>query len=315
MATTLLQIFEPALNQWNVAINNALKTDNPALALYDNGARNILFKLEALCRLNEKILNNEKLGKWKDRFKSIEDLLGQIDYRDQMLKQFEKNKAFTKTVATAQHKLIATNIETLNNTIKEKNWLQNNCKKLIKLLQNNYVIVDTKYTEKFSQFIKEELAEITNFYEELKGNFTKIEEEVHEIRRKLRWISIYAQCMNGVVQLLKTKPVPTWNAKYAKPEIVTSPFNKLPKPIVGISPINFMYDNFIALSFVINGLGVIKDKGLQLHFLKTDCAFSLLKVKSILGKTAITEVQVLQKAATLCKPFFANKIMETLLAK
>jgi hypothetical protein len=315
MATTLIQIFESPLNQWIALLNNAVKSENPAVELYKNGARNILFKLEALCRVHEKVLSNYKYGKWKDRFKSIEDLLGQIDYTDNMLKLFEKKTAFTKTVATKQQDLINTNFETINKLIKEKKWLQNNCKKLSQLLQNKNVAIDNRYQEKLIKFINKEIAETNNFYNDLKGNFTKIEEEVHEIRRKLRWISIYAQCTNGLIQLQKLKPTPEWSTKYAKPEIIKSPFNKLPKPIVGISPINFAYDNFIALSFVINGLGVIKDKGLQLHFLKTDCGFSLAKVKTILGKSAITELQVLQKATTLCKPFFLIKIMETLVIK
>ncbi len=310
---TLFQIFEAPLTQWQKAIAEAIKSDNAALHLYKSGARNILFKLEALCRINEKVLNDKKYSKWKERFKTIEDQLGKIDYRDAMTQQFEKNKLFPKATFTNQQKALANDIEFLNTIIKEKKWVQNNCKKLIKLIETNNVEIKEQYNKKLSNFLNAEIEEIVHFYNDLNGKFTKIEEEVHEIRRRLRWISIYAQSLNGSIQLKKTKPTPSWSSKYNTPEIIQSPFNKLPKVVEGIQLINFGYNNFIALSFVINALGAIKDNGLKLHFLKIDCALNNAKLAAILGKSIVTEEKVLQKATLVCKDYFKNEIIHNLL--
>ena len=66
----------------NAQFQVAKTSDNPALYLYKNGARNTLFMLEGLTRIHKNAFDNPKMEKWYERFKQLEDLLGQIDYFD-----------------------------------------------------------------------------------------------------------------------------------------------------------------------------------------------------------------------------------------
>jgi hypothetical protein len=290
----------------------AKTTDNPALFLYKNGARNILFMLEGLTRIHKDIVQDEKMNKWHERFKLLEDLLGQIDHTDAYAKQFEKNKVLdTKSILILKTETTTT-IAILNKLLVEKKWLASSLEKFSKFIAKQNFIYDASYIKKIKNAYNEELIKIVEFAISLNGNITKLEDEVHEMRRKLRWLSIYAQSFQGVFQLVKPKAQPTWCKKYLKKEIVESPFNKLPIPIKNIPIIYLDYYAFIALSFMINELGSIKDMGLQQHLIKDKFNKTPIQIKNLLGKKYIPEETLLKKASQLILPFFKEKVLDKL---
>ncbi len=314
MATTIS--FNPFLlytKKLNELLAKARLTDNPALYLYQNGVRNVVFMLEALTRIHKNMTDDEKIEKWYERFKLLEDVIGQIDYVDAFKKQFEKDKTIDAKSLQILSADTHTKFSNLNILLKEKKWLNNNFEKLQKTIEKQNFKYDATYVEKLKATYQKEIGKIIEFAASFNGSFTKLEEEVHEMRRKLRWLSIYAQAFQGMFQLVKPKLQPSWSKKYMKKEIVNSPFNQLPKPLKGVPVISLDYYAFIALSFMINELGVIKDKGLQSHILIEKFKKTPAQIKTTLGKKYIAEKELLTKASLLSKPFFKEGILNLLI--
>jgi hypothetical protein len=88
-----------------------------------------------------------------------------------------------------------------------------------------------------------------------------VEHGIHELRRRLRWISIYANALDGAVQLDKSAKAPKNWSRYLTPAVVENPFNDLPKGDgKGADPILFPAPLFYALSWLIAELGTLKDR-------------------------------------------------------
>lgn len=68
------------------------KEKNPALWLYKNNARTILFMLEALTRLHNHAFDEKLFEKWNKRFKKLEDLFGEIDQYIVLENELKLNK-------------------------------------------------------------------------------------------------------------------------------------------------------------------------------------------------------------------------------
>ncbi len=89
-----------------------------------------------------------------------------------------------------------------------------------------------------------------------------MEDQVHELRRKLRWLSIYPQALRGTVHLTEALPADENVSKYLVPEIIQSPFNIMPAPGDKTTFLLLDKNNFLALSWMIAESGKLKDKGL-----------------------------------------------------
>jgi flagellar biosynthesis chaperone FliJ len=270
-------------------IELAQKNSNPAMALYTNGTRNTLFKLEALCKLMAAIYNNEKMDKWKDRFKLLEDNLGALDYHLATLENIKKKKIkINKLQLEIVQKEIEKSGESINEIIASKKWIKSNFAKFEKLIASKNSAINENFTEKLKQYLKTEIEEINKFTESVNHNFTIMEDHVHEYRRKIRWLSIYVQCFPGMFYYKKAKLMPTWAKKYCTTAIVNSPYNKLAKKNTAIANMQLNYYPFMALSYTIQEIGAIKDVGLHNETLqhltkqKLDNAPQLTKANKLL---------------------------------
>jgi hypothetical protein len=87
-----------------------------------------------------------------------------------------------------------------------------------------------------------------------------LEGGLHELRRKLRWVSIYAMALEGALTLdEQAAPPPSWD-RYLTDAVVTSKFAKLPLPDADTDPLLIPAPLFYALSWVIADLGDVKDR-------------------------------------------------------
>jgi hypothetical protein len=87
-----------------------------------------------------------------------------------------------------------------------------------------------------------------------------VEHGLHELRRKLRWLSIYATSLDGAVQLDTAARAPKGWARYLTPAVVNNPFNALPKGDGRAEPLRLPAPLFYALSWLIAELGALKDR-------------------------------------------------------
>lgn len=270
----------------------AKSNNDPAKYLFDNGARALLFNVQALGRILCAI-NNDEHRKFLKSIKKIEDTLGLIDYYITLQKlATQKNKtAFDEC---------SKKIEKYNRKLNERLLKKDFYAKLFADYSNPKKINFNSTINKtlIYNFLKQELVECEGFYIENASKFNDIELHLHEMRRKIRWISIYAQALDGLIQLKSSTAKYNWEKEFISETEKKSPFNKLPKNIGIKTPIEFNQKAFYALSRVISELGKLKDEG-QLNEFKSHYA-------SETGRSSITsnQTKLMQKANRLLNAYF-----------
>ena len=315
--------FEFYLSQLQNLLTKATKQKNPALWLYQNNVRTPLFMLEALAKMYSSIHNKKKFAKLKEHFKLLEDVLGAIDYYDSLAKGFSKNKTISAAVTNYLQAQAREKIQHMNELLTEKEWLGENANR-IKKIQNKLDEADwlkeEKEIEAIKNFYGEAIYGIVEFTAKTKFHFDNVEADVHELRRKLRWLSIYPQALRGCIQLSKSKTTPKHLSKYLTNEIITSPYNKMPD--AGDIAYFLLFDKnyFYALSWIIAELGKLKDSGLGIIAIKealqqTGAVSDISaynKAYQLLGKKQIKLQQILTAAEKISKTYFTEHNLEHL---
>jgi len=313
-------------NQVKELLINARKEENPAIWLFSNNARTPFFMLEALAKLYENLHNAKKFGKLKEQFKMIEDGLGQIDHYNWLAIAFTDKKEIPSEYYEYAKKQLDQKSADLNKILEDKNWLSKDfkrLKKIDKVLDEIDWFKPDKEVEAISSYYKKSIASITEFVSETKFCFDNVEEDVHELRRKMRWLSIYPQALQGVIQFSKDTMVAPNINKYLTKEIVNSPYNKLPATGNNNSFLLLNKNYFLALSWMIAKLGELKDDGLLLTGLceaiklHSGCSEreALEKAYNLLGSKQRKMEEILDEAEEITKTFFKEKNLLHLIAK
>ena len=327
MTTTIK--FNPFLHfskQLELLLSKASKQKNPALWLHKNDARTPLFMLEALTRLHSKAFNEKLFDKWNIRFKKLEDLFGEIEQFYTLENELKLNKKSRPGVTKEVLKyfsITANNfVVKCNQRLQEKDWLNNKLKSFDYKLSEFDVEYNQEYLDELKYTMAGEIESIISFAKKSNYHFTKIEAEVHELRRKLRWLSIYAQALNGLIQLKKSNKKTKFKFNYLTKDVLNSPFNKLPPRPINTAVIEFDQDAFFALSWMINKLAQLKDNGLKIQKL-CDAIYIVENVNteeankkaiSILGLKSDAQANILKEASTVLETFLAkDKVLDYLI--
>ena len=315
--------FEYFLYKLQLLLDKASKQKNPALWLYKHDARTPIFMLEGLAKMYACIHNKKKFTKLKEHFKLLEDTLGAIDYYDTIAKDISINKKIPESVTTYLQAQTREKIQNLNEILVEKGWLlpdNNRIQKIQKKLAEAEWLKEENEVKAINEFYGKAIYSISEFVQTTACNFDNIEADVHELRRKLRWLSIYPQAMRGCIQLGLNKTVPKYLSKYLTKEITTSTFNKLPDAGDAKNILLLEQNHFYAVSWMIAQLGVIKDKGLHIVAVKEalqqtsdlEDIVAFKKTYQLLGSKQIKLNELLMEAAAICKTFFDEQILEHL---
>jgi len=315
--------FEFYLAQLQTLLDKAAKQKNPALWLYRNNARTPLFMLEALAKLYKDLHNEKKFTKLKEHFKLLEDSLGAIDYYDSFAGSFAKNKKIPVEVTRYLQAQSREKIQHLNEVLTEEKWLgasEGRIKKIQQKVAKADWLKEENEVKEINKFYGTAIYEIVEFVSESKFHFDNVESDVHELRRKLRWLSIYPQALQGCIQLTKPKNSPKHLTKYLTKEITSSAFNKMPDA----GDCNYfllLHQNyFYALSWMIAELGKQKDNGLAVIAIKEALqqtgavseAAAYKKAYQVLGNKQTKLPQLLKNAEKTCRTFFAENNLEHL---
>jgi hypothetical protein len=309
------------LHKLEALITKSSTQKNAGLYLYNNDARTIAFMLEALSRFYKSQHNKKRFTKMLEKFKVLEDSIGQIDYFDNIAKETGKtaNDVIVKKHSSQQalhHASILHAHIAEKWTGKKSNFIK------IKEKLNSANWQDTAALDAgIKTFYAEEIAKI----KELIANctYTNMETDVHEIRRKLRWLSIYPQALQGKIQLLKdAKPLLKYKP-YMSKEVLSSPYNKMPLKGKHATVVQLYAPAYYALSFVIAALGDIKDKGLT----QTEYTSALVAASNIspaqakidsektLGAKSNKEATLLAEAKNICTAFIKTGALDALVVK
>ncbi len=315
--------FELNLNKVENLLQQAQKEENPAWWLYQNNARTPLFMLEGLCKLYKKIHNEKVFDKLEAHFKKLEDGIGRIDYFDGFIKEFEPMPKVSSSCKDyiLQKRTQAT--KELNEILQQEGWIGETAsrpRKIRKKLKD----LDWKKQKKEAYTIAEiydsEIKEVLAFWDSCNHCFSQMEEQVHEIRRKLRWLSIYPQALQGLIQLIGSEETTDIQKSYLTQNILDSPYNVMPEPGNLVYVLLFVKNNFYALSWMINELGKEKDKGLGIDLLaqaienteNIPLSYSVLKASEILMSDAYAKEKILAYCTSFCKTYFEAGLLPQL---
>ncbi len=281
---------------------------DPAFWLYQNGARTPIFMLEGLAKLYSGLHNKKRFEKIEEHFKLLEDGLGAIDYYDGFAKEFSADKKVSAAVTKSVQSKASEKTRLLNDLLIKKKWIGKDAKRIGKIrrkLRSADWLEDKAEMKAIDQFYRDSIKKINAFAKSYDKGFTELEAQVHELRRKLRWLSIYPQALQGCIQLTESTATDKNLAKYLTPEITGSPFNKMPEAGANRYLLMFEKERFLALSWMISELGRLKDQGLRIHALNEAGVASKTDSKN--------EAEILSKASDICQTFFAEKNLDKLL--
>lgn len=296
--------------------------ENAAQWLFANDLRTPMFMLEGLSKLYSKLKEEEIFDQLKEHFKLIEDQLGAIDYFISYQNEFIFDKTTPANIIKHFEENTSHQLNNLNQLLIENNWLNG---RFINELKEIFEKIDfdkeEKEVELLKKFYKKQIIKIYEFVEEIGLPFTLIEEHVHELRRRLRWLSIYPHGLNGAVKLVETERKPVFLQKYLIDEIVNSKYNVMPINDSLNHFIEFDKNKFLSLSWLIAELGKYKDKGLKINALKEAFmevenrteAEALSQAYAILGKEETTIEDILQKTSQITKTFLEEENLEFIL--
>lgn len=305
-------------DQLKALLNEAKDQNNPAMWLFTNNARTASFMLEALARIYSKMHNPKRFGKVKDQFKLLEDGLGQIDYYNSLYEAFSTRKRIPAKYRNYIKSRLELSEANLNEALIDKEWLPDpriRIKKITKKLKDASWMTSGKEIKAISDIYGSSIDDILEFVAGANYTFDNVEDDVHELRRKLRWLSIYPQALRGAIQYGKGKRSSQRLKKYLTEEIINSPYNQLPPPGNNTSFLLMNKNYFLSLSWMIAKLGELKDEGLLLKGLaeaiKQDTSGTdeeiMAKAKSLLGRSLRPMQAILDEAEEITKTFFSEK--------
>ncbi len=301
-------------------IKKAGNQPNPAFGLYLGDARTPAFRLEGLARMYANLHDKKFFSRLSKQVKQFEDGLGEVDHYTVLEKEFTPNTKVPVEIKNYFAEKANTASEQLNKVLRKEKWLNG---EKIKSMKEGL-----KSVEWMSQ--KDEINAITGFYKkEITGiaafirgcTFTDMENDVHELRRKLRWLSIYAGALQGKVALVDEKSTPDFLKKYLTPQIVQSPFNKIVASPEFKRHVQLNKGYFLALSWIIAELGRIKDNGLRImalteafmHTASVPEKEALKRTYAVLGAQYPTTEVLLKRSAAISKTFLKEGNLERLL--
>ena len=226
-----LERFEFYLNKVETLLLQSASEKNPGLWLYASDIRTPLFMLEGLAKLYAGLHNKNRFTKIKEDLKLLEDTLGAIDYYDSFAKEFAKNPAIPLAITEYTQAQAREKIQRFNDLLQERSWTGENAERIEKIrkkLKGADWMKDEKEIKEIAVFYEESIDEINNFVSAINCRFTDIETQIHEIRRKLRWLSIYPRALQGAIQLTNSNGNDENLVKYLTTDVINSPFNKMP---------------------------------------------------------------------------------------
>jgi hypothetical protein len=316
--------FEYFLVQVQSILDKANAAENPALVCYEANMRTPFFMLQGLSRLYEKMHNSKSFGKMRKQFKIVEDKLGVIDYYDAFHKDFSTTpEAIINYFQIQKEK----HLSELNQLLKKKAWTGVGNKRINKInfkLKKADWLPEAEDTEAIVKRYRKDIAGIVKDIRNNKINFDNVEQDVHELRREIRWLSIYAQALRGLVQLKSNEVVPDGLQPYQTPEVLNSPFNKMPEAGAHTTRILADAPNFYTLSWLISELGMLKDYGLRIMAVKEAIMATPGKsnekqateeAMKLIGEGQLSIQEVLARAKQISDEFFSNKVLEGLLVE
>jgi hypothetical protein len=314
--------FDYQLNKVNALLTESKRHENPALWLFLHDLRTPMFMLESLAKMYTQFHNKNFFTELNERFKEIEDILGAVDYYSAFLRDFHADEKVPESIKSYLKSKTSEKLVKFNEILANGGW---NSGKTIRKINEGLEIAKWQDQEEeissIEKYYYKQIKKVHEFINQTTFNFNNVEADVHELRRKLRWLSIYPQAFQGAIQLYESKGSETQLKKYLTEATISSPFNQLPESDNLKHHLFLEKNHFLALSWIISELGILKDKGLKItalkdsfqevFFLKDEEAFK--EAYLVLGGEYPKMETLLKNASVVSQAFFNEKILDKLI--
>lgn len=281
--------------------------------------RVVFFKLQGLARVYDKEYDTF-FGEYKDYFKKFEDLYGKLDLQNTLLKQAlkinepELVKHYESTKKQAGKDLLA--------ALNESDLLTSHSLAFEKLKSDIKAFKDWKNPKDDKKIhLKRLLSETKKLNKDIKERaYTSddLELGLHELRRKLRWIVIHVQTLNGLTQYAKEADLPSSTQVYLtelldkNPRLLESPFLRMRVSDIK-HPLVIPQYSHAMLSEIVTRIGNEKDK-VETHLYLTQTAqslnFSAEKMKELENKISSQLTNTQEKVDAKARVEYYQKIIE-----
>jgi hypothetical protein len=244
----------------------AKEQPSPALALHRNGARGLLFQLECLARLHRATIDDDDFLRPYMTFKTLEDLLGAVDFSDALVKRLSEANADSELRAyfvgrRAEACFQANRFLEASEWWAEKDQCPDALEDALETIEETDWPGERKEKKAFAEYFADCAKTMQEKLEAREFDFSQLESGLHEVRRKVRWLSILPAALDGLFVRPDEAPTSDPLSKYFTPAVLASPFNHFPPKKDVASPIVLDSPAFLALSWLIAELGAHKDRG------------------------------------------------------
>lgn len=229
--------------------------------------RGIAYGLEGLSRLYANYPGaKQTFEKLIETFKTFEDTLSNYDYE---LSRAVESKKLGAPASVIDHykKKAADELEKVIAFLTDEEWIHKKNRGAIDKAREEITSVDWQpYARDRAYVLGQIAAHAEKIHRDLiKGGYdlTLLEEGIHELRRDIRWITIYSKGLNGLVLLgAQNCPVTEYQA------LSGDAFTNLDGPEKSTSSCRLTPCLYFAVSRQIKVLGQVKDVGQRHEFLK-----------------------------------------------
>lgn len=259
LMNTLEIRFDIQLTKVENIISSCTNEKDKALCLFKKDLRTPFFMMEALSRMFGKLEFEKPFIKWEKRTKLLEDKLGMVDYAIWLKDECSKRKILTQDMTNYFNKMLQNALQDLTLVLDEGDWL--NGQRIAKMRRKLRDLKGvSKADKKIKEFYLKQVDDLFSTHQDC--TYQDIENDLHELRRKLRWLSIYAHALQGTVAMNETTEPSSVQKKYLNKKVVSSPFNILPQHNDIQACVYMDKNSFLVLNSVISQLGSLKDNGL-----------------------------------------------------
>jgi len=302
--------FKYFLSKWDELAEQSATSPNVAEHVLNNNGRTIFFMLQALCRIYKNRGNKKRFEKYNDKFKKIEDLLGDMDHFGYYKNEFARDSRMPPQGLSYYEDGYRSACEQLNAVLLNKDWLNGNrtykMRKRLSEIKWDKPKKDAAFVE---EFYRSEIAEWVSFHKSV-SPFTHLEDHLHEYRRKIRWFSIYPHAMRGSIQLIADKETDENTLPYLTEEILNSPYNRFPTGDYESPTLFLNRSRFLALSYLIDKLGDLKDEGMMIEELEnTYKRLGINEVEGLAGR----KKEILEESSDVAGKFFKEAHLQRLI--
>jgi hypothetical protein len=293
-----------------------------AEALYVANARTPLFQLEALARACREVVDERAFEPLLVDFKTLEDGLGAVDFADGVMKRIANGDGDLRAFMLGRRTEAANNV---NRRLVLDGWrtapgaVSDAMDRIVDALEDVHWPKPRKERQRYREYYADRANGIQERLERDGFDFDALEAGVHELRRRMRWLSILPASLDGLFVRDEREPIDKALASYCTPDVVNSPYNKLAPHDDVPDPIVLDSSAFLAMSWLIARIGEWKDRAQWseailegLRALGENSKNAITRARRILGKDLVAHGVVAKSVGALAGDAVRDKIFARL---